>query len=900
MTFRLLSLLGILLVAGVHTSGAEAAEAISAAEMQAVYEEAKTPHKVGIVLQPPAGQKVDCPTVFRHGERWWMIYVQLENDPAGYTTQIAVSDDLVNWHPLGTILPRGDVGAWDSANAAGGAALFDTTWGGSNQLLRHEGRYWLSYLGGSRPGYETPPLSISLASSGDPSKPDSWQKLPAPVMKPGDPEARWFERDTLFKSYVFRDETRALGAPFVMFYNARAPKESERIGIATSQDLRTWKRHGDTHVLENRPPAGAKYNGISGDPQVVRMNDLWVMFYFGAFWKPGAFDTFAASRDLVHWTKWEGAHLIEPSEPWDATFAHKPWLLKYDGVVYHFYCAVDKQDHRAIALATSKPVPEPKPTAAGGTFPVRIQVNAARSLGELKPIWRFFGADEPNYAYLPNGSKLLGELGALRPKEVYFRAHNLLCSGDGTPALKWGSTGVYREDAQGNAIYDWTILDRIFDTYRDRGVRPYAQIGFMPQDLSVKPEPYQHAWSPTARYEKIYTGWAYPPKDYAKWAALVEAWARHCVERYGRAEVEQWYWEVWNEPNIGYWQGTPEEFNRLHDHAIAAVRRVLPTARVGGPDVAGSGGKFMRGFLEHCLRGTNHATGERGTPLDFVSFHAKGSPTYTNGHVRMGLATHLRTVDEGFRLIGDFPELKDKPIVIGESDPEGCAACQGAQLGYRNSTMYSSYTAASFPRKLDLAARRGANLEGVLTWAFTFADQPLFAGFRQVASGGVDLPVMSVFRMFSMMTGQRIEALSDGAVPLDELMKTGVRGQPDVSAFASFDGRRLAVLVWHYHDDDISGSTAEVALEIAGAEKLGPEPRVTHYRVDAEHSNAYTAWQRLGAKPQPGADEMKAIEDAGRLEVLEAPAKVRVTAGKAALRFSLPRQGVSLLVLEPQ
>ena len=157
-------------------------------------------------------------------------------------------------------------------------------------------------------------------------------------------------------------------------------------------------------------------------------------------------------------------------------------------------------------------VPETKP------FPVTIRVDAAEPRGALKPIWRFFGADEPNYAYMTNGRKLIGELGEMSPKNVYFRAHNLLTSGDGTPALKWGSTGAYREDANGKAIYDWTIVDRIFDTYLARGVRPYAQIGFMPKELSVKPEPYQHHWTPQARYEEIYTGWAYPPKDYAKWA----------------------------------------------------------------------------------------------------------------------------------------------------------------------------------------------------------------------------------------------------------------------------------------------------------------------------------------------------------------------------------------------
>jgi xylan 1,4-beta-xylosidase len=532
------------------------------------------------------------------------------------------------------------------------------------------------------------------------------------------------------------------------------------------------------------------------------------------------------------------------------------------------------------------------------SFPVNIRVDASKTLGPLKPVWRFFGADEPNYAYLKNGRKLLGELGVLRPNGVFFRAHNLLTSGDGTPALKWGSSGAYREDEPGKPVYDWTILDCIFDTYRASGVRPYAQIGFMPEDLSVKLEPYQHKWTPAAKYDEIYTGWAYPPKDYAKWAELVYQWVRHCVERYGQAEVEQWYWEVWNEPNIGYWRGTREEFCKLHDYAIDAVRRALPTARVGGPDVAGSGGRFSEAFYEHCLWGTNFATGRVGTPLDFVSFHAKGAPVFTNGHVRMGIATHLRTVNDGFRIIAGFPELKTKPIVIGESDPEGCAACQGPQLGYRNSTMYSSYTAASFARIDELAERQGVNLEGVLTWAFTFEEQPLFAGFRQLATGGIDLPVLNVFRMFGQMGGRRLAVRSDAAVPLDEMMKAGVRTQPDVGALASRDGNRLCVLLWHYHDDDVAGPDAVVSLEVAGLSRASGNARLTHHRVDDEHSNAYAAWKRMESPLSPTAEALKLLEAAGRLAMCEQTRQIHFDAKPISLNVNLPRQAVSLLVLE--
>jgi len=534
---------------------------------------------------------------------------------------------------------------------------------------------------------------------------------------------------------------------------------------------------------------------------------------------------------------------------------------------------------------------------AADSFSVVIHVDAAKTKGELKPIWRFFGADEPNYAYMKNGRKLIGELGELAPKRVYFRTHNLLTSGDGTPALKWGSTGAYSEDAQNKAVYDWTILDRIFDTYLERGVRPYVQIGFMPKDLSTKPEPYQHRWTPRARYEEIYTGWAFPPKDYKKWAELVFQWTKHCVDKYGRVEVETWYWEVWNEANIGYWRGTPEEFRKLHDYAIDAVRRALPTAKVGGPDTAGSGGRFTREFIEHCLRGTNYKTGKIGTPLDFVSFHAKGAPVTTNGPVRMGIANQLRTIDEGFGIIASYPELKNTPIVIGECDPEGCAACQGPQLAYRNGTMYSSYTAASFARIHDLAEQRGVNIEGALTWAFEFEDQPYFAGFRSLASNGIDKPVLNVFRMFAKMSGQRLAVESDGAISIDEITRRGVRDKPDVTALSSRDKNQVFVLAWHYHDDDVPGPEAAVRLELDNLPSRAGDLRVRQWRIDSDHSNAYAAWQRLGTPQQPTPEQYAQIENASQLTEVVEPIAVTDEGSTVILSFQLPRQAVSLLEL---
>lgn len=534
------------------------------------------------------------------------------------------------------------------------------------------------------------------------------------------------------------------------------------------------------------------------------------------------------------------------------------------------------------------------------TFDVRISVDAASPQGELKPIWRFFGYDEPNFTYMKDGKKLLEELGHLGKPQVYIRTHHLLTSGDGTPALKWGSTNAYTEEDSGQPVYDWTLTDRIFDTYLARGLKPYVQIGFMPEALSTHPQDYPRHPPPD---EKVWpgSGFSYPPKDYAKWGQLCFQWARHCAEKYGSAEAESWYWEVWNEPNIDYWKGTRQEYFELYDHAVHGVRQALPSARVGGPETAGGpGGSFLHDFLEHCARGTNFATRQIGSPLDFIAFHAKGSPEFLDGHVRMGIRHQLGDIDRAFAVVAGFPEFKSLPLVIGESDPEGCAACKGPENGYRNGTMYSSYTAAIFARKHALADRHGVNLIGALTWAFEFENQPYFAGFRVLASSGIDHPVLNVFRMLSRMQGQRLAAESSGGLPLETLLQSGVRGEPDVSALASREGNTLWVMLWHYHDDDLPGPDAAVTLHLSSLPEPAASRRCTvrHYRIDAQHSNAFEVWKGMGSPQTPTSAQYAALEQAGQLTEIETPDTVTPQNGAADVPILLPRQAVSLLEIE--
>ena len=532
--------------------------------------------------------------------------------------------------------------------------------------------------------------------------------------------------------------------------------------------------------------------------------------------------------------------------------------------------------------------------------PVTIHIDARSPQGPLRPVWKYFGYDEPNYTYAKHGQELVGELGALSPTPVYIRTHNLLTSGDGTPGLKWGSTNAYTEDASGKPVYDWTIVDRIFDTYLEAGAKPFVEIGFMPQALSLHPEPYRHNWPMGA----LDTGWTSPPKDFKKWGELVRQWVLHSVARYGKAEVESWYWEVWNEPDLTmyYWHGTPEDYDKLYDFAADAVKRALPTARVGGPASTGPAGKsgapFLKQFLEHCAHGHNYASGKTGAPLDFISFHAKGHPDMVGDHVRMGLSNQLLDVDRGFAIVTAFPQFARLPIVLTESDPEGCAACSARTHpanAYRNGTLYPTYVALATASERKLAEKYKVNLEGALTWAFEFEDQPSFEGFRTLATNGVDKPVLNIFRMAGLMRGQALKLESSGALSLEAMIQSGVRHAPDIDGVAAREDREITAMLWNYHDEEAPAEDSPVEVKLTGVPLTVKRVRLEHYRIDRDHSNAYTVWKQMGSPEAPSPEQTAQLQAAGQLQTLGSPRWIANQAGTVDVKFSLPRQAVSLL-----
>ncbi|MGB7549141.1 MAG: beta-xylosidase [Terracidiphilus sp.] len=547
-----------------------------------------------------------------------------------------------------------------------------------------------------------------------------------------------------------------------------------------------------------------------------------------------------------------------------------------------------------VAQAQAQPAP---------SAPVAVKVHASQPTGTYIPIWNYFGADEPNYLYAPNGKKLLGELAALSPVPVYFRPHNLFTTGNGEGSLKWGSTNIYTERPDGTPVYDFTLTDRIFDALVAAHVRPLVEIGFMPQALSTHPEPYRHSFP----QGDIFTGWTYPPNDEAKWSKLVLAYATHLHQRYG-AQTGTWLWEVWNEPDIGYWHGTPAEYDRLYDLTAAAIRQALPGAKIGGPEATGISDHsepFLRQFLDHCAHGVNAATGGTGAPLDFISYHPKGNPRFVDGHVVMSVGTQLRAVERGMQVVAGYPQWKHTPIILGESDPEGCAACQGSRNGYRNGPLYGVSVAEATLRTYELARLHGVTVEGAVTWAFEFEDQPAFAGFRALATGGIDKPVLNVFRMLGMLGGAKpgaaksravwVATESSGALPLAKVVADSVTGAPDINAVATRNGAEVDVLLWNYHDADVAAPPAQVLVAVDGLR--GAEALAAEFRMDATHSNAYRAWQQMGSPPHPTPEQVHQLQKAGALDQTVPDHAVPLKVGKVHLELTLPRQGVILLRL---
>ncbi len=538
-----------------------------------------------------------------------------------------------------------------------------------------------------------------------------------------------------------------------------------------------------------------------------------------------------------------------------------------------------------------------------------INVDCAAVVGELPAIWAGIGFDEINWTYTATGSHLLHTIRGFAQRPYYVRSHYLFTSGNGRSLPHWGSGNVYHEDAGGVPFWDFTIADQVYDAIVGAGHRPLVELGFTPRALVSDDDMRAFPFEPSPTQYGVYEAgaWAYPPSDYGKWAALVAELARHCRDRYGAAEVDGWLWELWNEPDIFYWRGSPEQFHELYAVTSRALREVLPAARIGGPATTGeaSGPQFLRGFLAYCEA--------ESLPLDFVSFHTKGalfSPARTYGPLGSepparqspSALKMLREVRDSLQVMAEFPAFARLRAVIDECDasvPAHLGCYDSANFGYRNTEYFPVFQLKLMKKLLDLGAACRADVAMAMTWSFYFEGERHFEGTRSLlTTDRIEKPVLNGYRLLEKMHPRRLAATSTAAWALAELDADARSGMAEeVDALATTDGSgHYTVAIWRHRDDQfVNAPACRVAVRLTGLPREASRATVVEWRIDADHSNSYTRWREAGSPSAPTPEDLAAIKSRQGLEMLEPERDVDVAAGSLDLELWLPLPSVSLL-----
>lgn len=560
------------------------------------------------------------------------------------------------------------------------------------------------------------------------------------------------------------------------------------------------------------------------------------------------------------------------------------------------------------------PALPPYTPSGGAPSPLReavVEVDVAAPMGPLNHIWAGIGYDEINWTYTRSGKAALGTIGDFAETPYYVRTHYVFNSGSGLGVPHWGSGNVYHED-DGQPFYDFTIADRTYDAVLEAGHRPLVELAFTPRSLVPDEafEDYPFGDSPT-QYSAYEAGlWSYPPKDFGRWADLAAALVAHCVDRYGKEEVAQWPWEVWNEPNIYYWRGTAEQYHELYRLTVTAIRRVLPEARVGGPATTGDfgGDRFLRGFLEFCR--------ETDAPVDFLSFHTKGGrfdpnrtyrPVGSPAPVRQSpsLAKMLREIRSYLSIISTFPEYRDLPILSDECDasvPAHYTMHDNPNFGYRNTEYYAAFQCKLMKKILDLNEGQHASLDLAMTWSFYFEGESYFSGTRALfTTDMVEKPVLNAYRLLARLGDTRLTANSSASWGVERLDE-GDAGMPEeIDALATVDDHGVVrTLLWRHADDQyhVDDGVARVRLRF---ERLPWDGKAVlrEWRIDGEHSNSHAVWRSMGSPSDPTPQQVAEMKARQGTELIAE--QERTVQGDEALEvdveLSLP--SVSLLEIAP-
>jgi xylan 1,4-beta-xylosidase len=533
-----------------------------------------------------------------------------------------------------------------------------------------------------------------------------------------------------------------------------------------------------------------------------------------------------------------------------------------------------------------------------GNSYINFDVDLQTITGEFEHDWRFIGYDECNYTYMPQGIELLKKFSSLNDGKYHIRTHFIFCTGNRNAVRKFGSTNIYREDKQGNPIYDYSYIDAIFDAIVDSGCAPFIELGFTPFDLVDQ----SYVRLPEGKKfdQGNYvndSGWSLPPKDYTKWADLVENFTSHLIQRYGSEVVSTWYFELWNEPDWGYFKGTVQDFCKLFDYTEEALHRVLPKAKLGGPAVTGGpeGADYLDKFLMHIKSGTNYCTNAIGTRVDFITFHIKGNvmwfpfdldPPYGNP-----------TVDRLIELLNLMLDVMkkhgvtDKEVVLTEADPDGWAAGgmhDNINHVFRNTEYYASYVAAAYHQIATIAKELNMKIRP-LAWAFMFPDERCFEGTRTFSTQGIDKAIFNLFRMYSKLGDKSLAITTDSIVQDDQKTWFGayaVQGKNNETHILSYS---------HNDDRDLVGeNTITLTLEAIENEI---EFVVEHFRIDEIHSNAYHEWCQQGSPNFPNPEQYEAIKRREGLEKINDDYIVISTNNKIQISLTMSLHAVSLVTL---
>lgn len=548
---------------------------------------------------------------------------------------------------------------------------------------------------------------------------------------------------------------------------------------------------------------------------------------------------------------------------------------------------------------------------------VNIQVDASKIVGPQEHLWRYIGYDECNYTYIPEGMELLKKFAALEDAPYYVRTHFMFCTGNCHGTYKFGSTNIYWENEKEDAVYDFTYYDKIMDAIIDSGNKPFVELGFMPMDLVDKSylPTIEGRWELYNQYKE--TGWTCPPKDYKKWENFIWTLITHLAERYGADEVKTWYFELWNEPDIFYWSGTTAEYCKLFDYTECAVHRALPELRLSGPAVTGifeegHAQKFFRYFLEHCRDGVNFCTQQKGTRLDFITFHVKGGGFPFEMHAKKAVPSVeslVYQVKMGLEIITEYG-YQDREVVLSEADPDGWAAggiYDNTNMIFRNTEYYATYVASTYTKIDELSMQYGIKVRP-LAWAFMFPGERCFEGTRTFSTQGIDKAVFNMFKIYGSLGNEKLMFESDRAETMDFLNEpdigkknhsqyTGEGEETDVSGFA-VKGKcgEIQIVIFSHNNDRDKKEEQEVTVCVKGCS--GTEKKLEHYRIDDQHSNPYAEWVRQGEPLFPTGAQYDAIKCRDGLERLEEDQIISIKDGKTELKFKMPTHSVSYLVLK--